>query len=301
MSAAHSRAYSPAHITGFFRIHDHFQDLAKVGSTGAVVTLEQGVITKVSLKKSLRQRITIRINGKPLKDPNVSALVVREFVKRRGESWNVAVSHLCRLPIGSGYGTSGAGALGLSMALNEAMGDPVSKLEAARIAHEAEVSSRTGLGTVMAVFHGGFVVRLKPGAPGKGKIRKLAFSRFERIVSGSFGPMYTPTILSRPHLRSRVNFCGKGLAGRLLNRPRVDTFLFLSRHFSECLNLMTPRLRRLVKLMDNEGFSSSMMMIGEAVFCIVHEDLAEAVARLMRRTGVAPVISGISSRGARLL
>ena len=301
MSTAHSLAYSPCHITGFFRIHDYYQEPAKVGSTGAGVSLEQGVLTKVSVKRASRQKVTTRIDGKPSKDLTVSTLVVREYARRDRGSWNITVSHLSMLPIGSGYGTSGAGALGLSLALNEAMGDPVSKLEAARIAHEAEVNSKTGLGTVIAVFHGGLVVRLKPGAPSIGKIRKLAVSKFERIVSGSFGPIYTPSILSRNDLRSRVNLCGERLVGRLLNRPNANTFLSLSRHFAECLNLMTPRLRRLVKLMDSEDICSSMMMIGEAIFSIVHEDRIAAVARLIKRAGITPVISRIEPAGAHLL
>lgn len=301
MSAAESTAYCPCHITGFFFIHDRYKDPSRIGSTGVGVTVEQGVITRVSIRKAPREKISIALNDRLLKTPSVSTRVVREYVNLTKTTWNITASHSCRLPVGTGYGTSGAGALGLSLALNEAMGDPVSRLGAARIAHKAEVVSRTGLGTVLAVFHGGFVVRLKPGAPAIGKIRKLAFPKSERIVSGSIGPIYTPSILSSSGFRLHVNSCGRGLLDRFLNRPTPGNFLSLSRRFAECLSLMTPRLRRLLILLDRQDIPSSMMMIGQAVFSMVQEDRAATLVRLMKSAGIAPLISKIQSKGARLL
>lgn len=299
MLPAQTTCYSPCHITGFFSIHDQQQDPARAGSTGAGVSLERGVITTVSVRKAVRKSIKVEFNGRPLRNPTVSEYVVQQYLRR--ETREVKVSHRSRLPVGAGYGTSGAGALGLSLALNEALGNPVTELEAARTAHGAEVKCKTGLGTVTSVFQGGFVVRLKPGAPGVGKVRRLAFSRFDRVVSASFGPIYTPGILARPSLRARVNVCGKDLVGRLLRQPRTETFVSFSRFFADCLNLMSPRLRRLLKMMDDAGISSSMVMIGEGAFSVVHKDRAPAAAQLMRGAGLVPTLSKISLKGAHLL
>lgn len=301
MSPVRTVAYSPCHITGFFRIHRQYRDITKTGSTGAGVCLQKGVVTAVYLSRASRPRVMIELNGEPLRGPTVSEYVVQHYLKQGHEARRVKVSHLSQLPVGAGYGTSGAGALGLSLALNEALGSPVNKIEAARIAHTAEVRCRTGLGTVAAVFHGGFVVRLKPGAPGTGKVRKLVFSKSNRLVSVSFGPIYTASILSRRSLRTRVNLCGKDLMSRLLRQPEMDAFLLLSRRFADRLGLMSPRLRRFVGMMDSAGICFSMMMIGEGAFSVVHEDRVVSVGRLARRAGLVPVVSRISSKGAHLL
>lgn len=272
-----------------------------VGSTGAGVTLEHGVVTEVSIRKSRRIRTKVAFNGRPLRNPVVSQSVVREYLDNEPSPAEVHVSHQSVLPLGRGYGTSGAGALGLSLSLNEALGEPLTKLEAAGVAHKAEVECKTGLGTVTAAFHGGFLARLKPGAPGAGEVRKLPVSKNDRVVSASFGAIPTSRILARTDLRARINSCGKTLVARLLRQPRLDVFVEISRGFADCLNLMSPRLHRFMKFMDREEIRVSMMMIGDAAFTVVHRDSVRSVSETIRSTGLVPLTTKIAVRGAHLL
>jgi len=83
--------------------------------------------------------------------------------------FEIIIKHSINVPIGAGFGTSGAAALSLALALNEVFDLGMSKIEAAQLAHIAEVECKTGLGTVAAETFGGLEIRVKPGWNRKGK------------------------------------------------------------------------------------------------------------------------------------
>ncbi len=257
--------------------------------------------THVSLGRASRTRITIFLNGTPLKRPVVSQAVISEYLEACGGTWHVQVYHECPLPIGSGYGTSGAGAASLSLAINQAIGCPFNRQEALTVAHRAEVNCKTGLGTVASVSTGGFNIRVTPGAPGISEVRKVPLSRSLRVVSGSFGPIPTSSVLSNRRFRNRVNLCGRRLLSRLLRLPDETNFLRLSRSFAECSGLMTPRLREVLGSIQEGGAFGSMLMIGEAAFCIVPEVTVPSVLAIMNRAGLTPFVSKIHNRGVQRL
>lgn len=300
MSAA-GKAFSPCQITGFFRIHDSAKNPLRIGSTGAGINLENGVTTSVRIGPSGRAKFNIQFNGRPLPNPVVSLEVIREHLGRPPRKAQVTVSHETTLPMGCGYGTSGAGALSLSLALNEALGSNLTEVEAAQIAHKAEVKYRTGLGTVTSAFYGGLVIRTKPGAPGFAEVRKITSLSTLRVVSASFGPISTRGVLSNNGLRRRINNCGRGLVSLQLRNPETGTFLKLSQRFAECLGMISPRLREAIFKMQRKKLVSSMMMIGESVFTLVQKDHASGARAVLREAGLNPVVSRVSDRGATIL
>src|SRR5204862_3485485 len=133
-----------------------------------------------------------------------------------GSSCNTEISHQSAVRSGLGDGTSGSGALSLSLALNEAMGLSLSMLEAAQIAHLCEVECQTGLGTVTSVFSGGLTVRTEPGAPEIGQVRKMLLPSSLSIVSASFGPISTRRVLADDYLKKTINACGRALTRTFL-------------------------------------------------------------------------------------
>ncbi len=245
--------------------------------------------------------MSVRLNGRPLRDPVVSRRVVDEYMALDGGPWIVQVDHKCRLPVGTGYGTSGGGAASLSLALNNALGEPLSRSESLSIAHVADAGAMAGLGTVASVSKGGFVVRVKPGAPGLGEVRRLSLPGSLRVVSGSFGPMSKSLVLSSLGLRRRVNLCSRRLVGSLLGRPDAENFVRLSRRFADCLGLVSSRLRRVLDSTDREGVIASMMMLGDGAFCLVPSDTVPGILRLFRREGLLTVASRIYPEGAHLI
>jgi len=231
----------------------------------------------------------------------VSNEVARIYSELDERSWQVQISHECMFPPGRGYGTSGAGALGLSLSLNEAMGLSLSMLEAAQIAHLCEVECKTGLGTVASVFSGGLTVRKAPGAPEIGQVRKLTLPSSLRIVSGSFGPISTRRVLADHYLKKEINACGRALIERFLQDVSYSNFMSISRKFSNCVGLISSRLRRAMNALDSSGFSCSMMMLGESLFCLLPREDVGRVEAIFRSHELIPTTSLVAQSGARLI
>ncbi len=262
------------------------------------MNLQQGVTTSVRIGGASRTQLAISFNGKPLRHPVVSRAVVQEHLQISSDKLRVNVSHKGILPMRCGYGTSGAGALSLSLALNQALGSQLSNIEAAQIAHKAEVQSKTGLGTVTSAFYGGLLIRTRAGAPGIAEVKKIMPSASLRVVSAAFGPISTASILSNVELKKRINHCGRGLVSLQGRKPEANTFIRLSRSFADCLGIFSPRLREAITRMQQKDIKASMMMIGESLFTIVRRDLVPEAKATIKSAGLTPVVSKISEHGA---
>ncbi len=296
-------AFSPAHITGLFVTENNHVDLKLIGSKGAGVSLTLGVYTTVWTKKSSRRKKKIYINNKPAK-AKVSSTLIEEFFKLIQEPYEIIVNHKVEVPIGAGYGTSGAGALSLALALNESLNAGLSKIEAAQLAHIAEIKCKTGLGTVLAETFGGIELRDKAGAPGVGSVRKIADvdSKF-KVVSFYLNKLPTKNFLTNPNFCRKINIVGSKFFRKLVEKPSVNSFLNLSRKFADSLNMYTPKLKNLLKMLDDYGLNFTMNMFGEAVFSLIKE---EELQDFLKKTSFWKnfgqiIISGIDSTGARLV
>lgn len=287
-------------MTGFFRIHDHDSNPLHVGSTGASVALGDGVTTRVILRKGVSSRVRASFNGHILSAKSVSAYVATRYLELDGRRWSVNISHASRFPMGRGYGTSGAGALGLSLALNHVMGLSLKSVEAAQIAHVSEVVCKAGLGTVSSAFSGGMTLRTEPGAPGVGRTSDVPISRSNVIVTSSFAPISTRRALGSIDLRNRIDSCANDLVNTLRQHKTYSSFMRLSRTFAECLGLFSRNLKRLIYMLDSIGIESSMAMLGQTAFCIVPFDEAMSIADKIRKEGSRPIITEVAQTGARL-
>jgi pantoate kinase len=299
-----ARAFSPCHITGFFQIFDDSTNPLYVGSRGAGVSLGQGIKTTVTVRKALQNSVEIKING-VTDSAEVSKQVVNAVFGKleKGDCYDITIDHRVSVPIGAGFGTSGAGALSLALALNEAFGLGMTRVQAAQMAHAAEVECKTGLGTVIAETFGGVEVRTKQGAPGIGEIIQVPVSKSTMVVSLSFGPLSTKKSLANPVTRERVNRFGGDLVDELAEKPNLVGFLESSRQFAEHVGLITERVRRVLKATDAAGFTCSMPMFGESVFTLVERDSLEEIVKILRKYGLGGTIitSEIDFNGARLL
>jgi pantoate kinase len=294
-------AFSPCNITGFFRIHIDRSNPLRTGSKGGSVALSTGVSTRVSVRKAQKSTVSASFNGQCLSRNSVSAYVARRYIELSGKDWSVDITHTSQFPTGCGYGTSGAGVLSLSFALNEAMNLSLDRLEAAQIAHTAEIACKTGLGTVTSVFSGGLTLRTASGAPGLGRTTRISVPRALRLVTATFGPISTSRVLGNVLFEKRVNTCGKGLVESFDKGHLEVSFMELSRKFSDCVNLTSHRLRRLIDRLDSIGFRSSMVMLGESVFCMAPSEEAEQIATVFHSQDLTPTVSSVAGSGAHML
>ena len=99
--------FVPGHITGFFSIENNANPL-KNGSCGAGFLVNRGVLTDISSCDTLE----IEVN-------QGDYTVINEVLKILNIEKPVKITQDIQLPIGAGFGTSAASALGLAIALNE--------------------------------------------------------------------------------------------------------------------------------------------------------------------------------------
>jgi pantoate kinase len=299
-----AKAFSPAHITGFFQICDRIENPLSKGSRGAGVSIRLGTTTKVRVEKSAKTHVHITINGNAASSALVSERVINSFLSLVEGNYKVLVDHDVEVPIGCGFGSSGAGALSLALALNHVFGLNLSRLEAAQLAHRAEVECNTGLGTVIAETFGGLEIRVKPGAPGIGEIESVPLNGDYIVISLSFGSIPTRGILTSEVSRRRINEVGGDFVNRLVRCPTVPNFMKLSRKFAEHVGLISKRLRTVLEETDSAGFMCSMAMLGETVFSIVKRKEIREIHKIFSKHATFQgdlIVAEIDTEGARLL
>lgn len=250
------RAHAPSHITGFFAARRH-DDPLKAGSIGCGLTLDLGAETTVEAAAMTE----IFLNG------SLSEAPVSRYVVDRLARSPVRVQTRLDMPLGSGFGASGAGALGCAYALNSLFDLGLLANQAAAVAHSAEVLNRTGLGDVIAQNTGGLVVRLEAGSPGIGKVDRIPIppTRIDYVVRG---PISTREVLSDPAAMKEINKAGEAAVKELLARPTLKEFMRLSARFTKQIGLASPWALDAIETVESAGGLASMIMLGDAVFSI---------------------------------
>jgi len=255
------KAYSPSHITGIFAICDDRNPLYK-GSIGCGIVLEAGCVTEVSVDDT-RPGIEVEIEGAEEREASTTEYVCRHMA---GE-YPIRVSSRFEVPIGAGFGASGAGALSTALALNARLSLGMTLNEVAQIAHLAEVENNTGLGDVIAETYGGVVIRKKPGPPGIGMVDKIILPPEEvKISYVTFGVKATREILRDASIIRSVNEAGRAALKELLKKPDLDTFMRAARDFSLQTGLMSEQCRDAIEAVEAEGKVASVAMLGDTVF-----------------------------------
>jgi len=295
-------AFSPGHLTGFFQICDVADDPLLKGARGAGFSITLGVHTIVVAELARQSAVTISINGEVARAAAVSENVVAQMTSAIDQPYRIRLEHEVQTPVGAGFGSSGGGALSLALALNEALGLGMSQIEAAQVAHVAEIECRTGLGTVLAELSGGFGVTVRPGAPGIGETVRFRHSDELSAVCLPFGPIPTREALSDPELRRRINELGGRFVDELKEDQSRELFMKLSRRFAEHVGLITPRLRAVLKKTDKAGIPCTMVMFGEVIFSLVESGQVERLVEVLRRAapGREVLVAGIDEEGAHL-
>ncbi len=293
-------AFVPAHISGFFEPCDA-EDPRRVGSRNCGPCIEPGVLTKVITDKSKNPSLKIRING-----ANAEAITTRSVVEQvleltRGH-FEIEIDHICQVPIGAGFGASGAGALGAALALSKSLGLKMSRDEILTIAHVAEVTCRTGLGDVGAQNLGGLVIGVRPGAPPWGKWKNINVPGNLRVICCTLGPLSTPKLLREADFRMRAKNLAIHAMKKIMRSPTPWDFMEVSTEFSERLGLLDDELRTLISDAKKAGaIGASQVMLGRAVFALVErEKMVRVRSALLKSRAESLIISKIARKGAKL-
>jgi pantoate kinase len=294
---ATAKAFSPGHITGIVIKPDNSLDYNFAGSKGAGFSIDRGITTTVEVFEYQPTNFQISINDK-VEDANVSKWVVEEYLKRLHKPYHINIKHETDIPIGFGLGSSGAAALSLSYALNEALNTKLSKYEVGQIAHCAEIACKTGLGTVIAEFSGGFEIRTSIGAPGVGIIERIDVEDYRAVIL-CVAPLSTKAFLMN-HV-TLANPLGEKMLKKLRVSKDIEEFLRMSYQFAQSLGLTQLRCKEPLESLKSHRIEAGIALFGETIFTIVPSDKVNYVKQYLKDFEGTLIVCNIDNTGARVL
>ena len=302
-----AKAYSPGHITGFFSTPDtHISTLDPkfLGSMGAGFSIDKGITSTVKVFSSTEKNYEIRLNGVPNFELKVSNFVVASYMRVIREAVYLSIEHESDLPIGYGLGSSGSAALSLSYALNEALKTNLTKLQAAQIAHNADIACRTGLGTVISEFTGGFELRTSIGGPGIGRVIKSELSTDWCVIILCLEPIKTELWLDKSvtdENKHSLNLLGRKMVNDLYQDQNVGAFLDMSYQFAHEYHLDKGKCQNPIDLLQAEGIKASVALFGHTLFTLTKLDKLPKVVKLLEQFKGQILVCGVDNLGARLI
>jgi pantoate kinase len=298
-----AKAFSPGHITGFVekpeKIKYNDSNNLYIGSKGAGFSIDRGITTTVKIFDHDLVNYQISINGIRVQDAEVSRWVIKQYLRLTDQRCFINIEHESTIPIGFGLGSSGAAALSLSYALNDAFNTGLSTIEAAQIAHNAEIACKTGLGTVIAEFAGGFEIRTNAGAPGVGTIEKIELKN-HKVLIFCISQISTKSFLSRNHC-VLTNGLGEKMLKNLKASKDTCNFLKLSYCFANHLGLTEGKCKLPIQMLRARGFDSGIALFGETLFTLVSSDQIEEAKGCLESFNGNLIICNIDNEGARML
>ncbi|WP_135805291.1 GHMP family kinase ATP-binding protein [Halorussus marinus] len=238
------KAFAPGSVTAVFAPAESGDE-----SMGASFAIEDGVVADVRPA----DEPAVAVDGEPTDfEPVELALDALDVA--------AAVDLASSVPIGCGFGASGAATLATALAANEAFDLGRTREELVAVAHRAEVAAGTGLGDVFVQEMGGLVV-------GDGRDR-WRVGTDAPIEYDSFGGIATEEMLGDDELMARIERAGTRTLDALPADPSFSELTRAAWSFAEATGLPTPAVREAVASVENAGGLASMAMVGETVFAV---------------------------------
>ena len=257
-------AFAPGSVTAVFAPAESGDE-----SRGASVAIEDGVVASVTDA----DQTAVTLDGEATAFEPVERLLDDLGVDAR-------VDLTAELPVGCGFGASGAATLATALAVDARVDLGATRDELVEASHRAEVAAGTGLGDVFIQEAGGLVTSYGDG------VRR--YDRDDRVEYVSYGGIATSDALGDPELMADVERVGNAVLDDLPADPSLSHLTGRAWEFAREIGLPTDRVRDAVAEVEAAGGTASMAMLGETVFAVGVDGVLD------ERTRVA-------SEGARLL
>lgn len=283
-------AFAPGHISAFFEPRYVARSLDHTGSRGAGIALSLGALSRIFISPAPHLTCTVRINGQPSEAP-VTKLALQYLV---GEApLEILVETVLDLPESQGFGMSGSGALSATLAASDVL--ELSRDQAVKAAHYAEVQSRTGLGDVVASSFGGIEIRREAGLPPWGVLEHIP-GNFDIVLCVIGRSIQTRKILTDRTKLVQIASSGRYCTKKLLEKPSMEHLFSLGLEFTRKIGLAEQRVLQAIEAANRYGMAS-MCMLGNSVFAVGNTSLLQKTLEAFGTVWVC----GIDQTGARLV
>jgi pantoate kinase len=232
------------------------------GTTGIGFGIEEGVRVRMSAIQEECGSISVTSNGVPAKVPALSWLMSNAYADV-WQAYDIALEVSTALPIGAGYGVSGATALGASLCVSA-----LSKAQPCPLVHayDADASTGGGYGDIVTQIAGGIALRITPGIDGK--VEQVP-PRDYLVVSATFGPLSTKAVLADARRLKQISEAATACMGGIAPTSGIQEIMAGCNEFARGTGLMTPRLAEAVDAVSAaHDVPASMVMLGESMFTL---------------------------------
>ncbi len=263
-------SFAPGHISLTFAVHPHSDPLI-MGSTGLGIVLPQGVYCSIVDENKENCENVIFVENQVIDDPVVSRAI--ELLGHGNKGLSIYLRR--DLPIGAGFGISGASALAACLELDKNLHN------CTLAAHQAEIEYKTGLGDVVAISSaisdGNFpliVERKSPGANGEFNTYNID-SKLVICVSGL--GRNTSEIISNSEWVEIINTVSSNL---VITDYDIRSVIKAGRNFTDKAGLVNGNL---VEILDSVplGAVSSVAHLGTSVIAVSDnpDELSESLGK----------------------
>jgi pantoate kinase len=288
-----ARAFCPGHVTALFYAPEPGPTPEATGSRGAGVCVSLGARVTVDVSPSDVTNI-VPMEGSRLSP--VMAAALGEYLERSTDAVSIRVGLDLELPVGQGFGMSGAMTFAALVATEAELGLVGGDVDALLAhAHAAEVTFRTGLGDVVAQARGGIDVRWRPGLPPIGKVSNT-HEEAALLLAWGRNPLHTRSVLTDSQARNLLERSCLPLLESLLDEPDLDWLLEAGRGFTEEAGLISDEVETMMDVCSAHG-RASQVMLGNSVFAAGD---TEAMGRDLNDAGFDWVVTRIDNEGVRL-
>lgn len=246
--------YCPASISLIFKYCPD-KNLIKMGSTGIGCTIDKGVTA--TAYESTRSEVIF--NSEKIDFPTVKS-VIRTLTDKY-----IRVEIKSPLPIGTGFGISGASTLSSAFSINDLLNLKKSRSDLTKICHVAELINHTGLGSVGTQVTGGFLLKRKAGIP----VTVTGFPFVgNKLYAVIYDRMETPSVLKDIKRLDIINLAADTALEKMfqLHNPTLGEILEISYQFAKSSGLLTDdtiidNIEDIKKL----GGHATMLMLGKVI------------------------------------
>jgi len=254
------RAYAPGSVTGLFA---PAPPSGEGTSRGASFAIEDGV--RVALDPAEETIVTVDGDPAPF-----------EPVERLLEDMDVTARVDVRpdVPLGHGFGASGAATLATALAANEADEGDRSRPELLAMAHDAEMAAGTGQGDVYIQDRGGLLWT----TDGESEPRRAEPDA--AIEYASRGGIDTSEMLADEETMATAHRSGTKHLARLDPPPTMRALAERSWAYLRETGLATPFVEETIDRVEAAGGAGSMALFGDTVFAVDVEDVLDDRTRV---------------------
>lgn len=244
------RAFAPGSVTGLFAPAPEEGG----ASRGASFAIRDGIV--VELESAADTAVTVEGEPAPF-EPVVCVLSELEV--------DASVDVTPELPLGHGFGASGAATLATAIAANEAFDLGHSRPELVDAAHRAEMAAGTGQGDVFIQERGGLL-----WTAGDGVRRTVPTEPVEYATAGGIA---TDSMLADDAFMEAARRVGSRGLDALESEPTLQALAERSREYVEETGISTPFVEREIDRVEAAGGAAGMALFGETVFAVGVDDV----------------------------